>query len=183
MCHINGVTLYKFCNLLFYNMSKLLPMLKLMSYLCIDLFYGTWWALLSLLLLGKVRLFPFPGWEEERGTERIQLLAVLCTSGVLVLGWMIHTSDVLFISDSLRKSGNQNRSNSSRASKHRSRIFFLTGGPEKNFHFNPPFTNKKSETKKYYQFIQVIAQVSPGFAFCIGLSFPTSANLSQRPQE
>lgn len=62
--------------------------------------------------------------------------------------------------------------------------FFLTGGTRKEFSLQiPPFTNKKSETKKYYQFIQ---GNSPSFLALLlywVFFFPTSSNLSQRTQE
>ena len=70
ICHINGATLYKFCNLLFCNnMSKLLAILKLMYYLHRLVLWDLMGSNVSYYYLEKVRTFSISSWE-ERGTER-----------------------------------------------------------------------------------------------------------------
>ena len=96
--------LYKFCNLLFYNnMSKLLAMLKPMSYLHRLILWNLMRSSVSCYYLEKVKTFSTSSWE-ERGTERHNCWAgfrhIKCSGP-----WLNVTLDVSFISDIVRKSG------------------------------------------------------------------------------
>ena len=157
-------------------------MLKLKSYLHRLVLWNLMGSSVSYHYLEKWGLFPFPF---ERREEQKDTTAGLVsgTSGVLVLSWMIHTWCLIYkwqcqevrqirievIAPELQNIEAE---------------FFLTGGTRKEFSLQiPPFTNKKYETKKYYQFIQ---GNSPSFLALLlywVIFFPTSANLSQRPQE